>query len=211
VTTPYVYPKTRHTRTEQPRQWRRYQTYKRTLQREFREQCVYCRKADHGDRDSFGVDHFRPKSLFPQLAVDYTNLFYACNPCNARKGDYWPDDEHAHADMFIPNPCDHVMFEHLRYVDGTTHAKSRTGQFTIARLDLNDPAAVRSRLADEQAITAMLVLRVNFVQSLRELNAMRSAGSATADGLFSDIDRLECQLKALDDALRLYVPLWTPE
>jgi HNH endonuclease len=180
------------------------------LRREFHEQCVYCRKADRGNREFFGIDHFRPKSLFPQLAVSYTNLFYACNPCNARKGDYWPDDEHEHAGMFIPNPCDHVMFEHLRYVDGTTQPKSRTGQFTIARLDLNDPAAVRSRLADEQAINAMLVLRDNYVQTLSKLNAMQSAASAVANGLLGDIDRLERELKALDDALRLYVPLWTP-
>jgi hypothetical protein len=37
------------------------------------------------------VEHFKPKSLFPLLAYDWTNYFLACNGCNGAKLDKWPE------------------------------------------------------------------------------------------------------------------------
>ena len=66
--------------------------------------------------------------------VNSTVLFYACNCCNRRKGNYWPGDFEEIHEHFIPNPCDHVMFEHLRYNDAKVDEQSETGNFTIEHL-----------------------------------------------------------------------------
>ena len=36
------------------------------------------------------IDHFRPRSRFPELWLDWLNLVYACYRCNQSKGDSWP-------------------------------------------------------------------------------------------------------------------------
>ncbi len=139
--TPYSYPKTRHQRTQNPGFFSNYRSYKPFLQIEFERKCVYCRQPDSvtPNAHGYGVDHYRPKSKFPQESSDYKNLYYCCSSCNIRKGSFWPEP----ADLkvrFIPNPCDFVMFDHLRFQGAVVTAKSKAGEFTADRLDLNDPA-----------------------------------------------------------------------
>ncbi len=43
-----------------------------------------------GGEENFELDHFRPRSLFPDGTDDFYNLYYACHPCNHFKGDQWP-------------------------------------------------------------------------------------------------------------------------
>jgi hypothetical protein len=141
----YAYPKARHERTQTPRQYKDYGSYKRFLRAEFFGKCIYCREPDsHRGRDQFGADHYRPKVLFPELEVSYSNLFYCCNSCNSRKGNYWPAGDEADA-RFIPNPCAHVMFSHLKFKHGEVEARSDAGRFTVELLDLNDPEYVEYR------------------------------------------------------------------
>jgi hypothetical protein len=94
------------------------------------------------------------------------NLFYACNRCNALKGAFWPGVIEQALNAFIPNPCEHVMFEHLRYMRGQVDAASSAGVFTIDRLDLNEPRAVEFRngfiamlakLSSEEQVAAALM------------------------------------------------------
>lgn len=47
--------------------------------------CGYCEKLCIGE-----VDHFRPKTLFPQYVYVWNNWIYACNDCNKFKGVKWP-------------------------------------------------------------------------------------------------------------------------
>ncbi|MGL6074413.1 MAG: hypothetical protein ACRC8S_09665 [Fimbriiglobus sp.] len=35
------------------------------------------------------IEHFRPKSLFPEVAYQWENLFYICTGCNGNKNDKW--------------------------------------------------------------------------------------------------------------------------
>jgi hypothetical protein len=73
------------------------------------------------------------------------NLFYACNRCNSWKGAYWPSPVQRAAGQFIPNPCEHVMFDHVKHGRGSVEPKSAAGKFMIEHLDLNDPEAVEMR------------------------------------------------------------------
>lgn len=145
---PFLYPKVRHRRTLVPPVRAHYRFYKEDLRQEFSEQCVYCRALDSVKGvEAFGVDHYRPKQHFPALANEYMNLYYSCNRCNSWKGSYWPNPTEYRKGRFVPNPCEHVMFEHVRYRGGCVISASLTGQWTIDKLDLNDPAAVSFREA----------------------------------------------------------------
>ena len=139
---PFEYPRRRHTRRLTPGPHRNYHLYKPALRDEFERQCVYCRLPDGmKGLEAFGVDHYKPKSVFPALVADYGNLFYACNVCNQWKGDYWPTTSQRRRGAYFPNPCDHEMSAHLRYKGATPVAVSVTGRFTIESLGLDDAEA----------------------------------------------------------------------
>lgn len=142
----FRYPKSKHTRKQSPSSYKDYHKYKPFLQREFERKCIYCMLPDSlKGSDNFGVEHYKPKKKFPDLSVVYQNLFYACNCCNRRKGDFWPTANQLERGEFIPNPCDNVMFDHLRYDDHIVKGHSHTGQFTIEALDLNDAKSIEYR------------------------------------------------------------------
>lgn len=47
------------------------------------DKCWYCEVKQ--ERSDNAVDHFRPKSLYPWLAFDKSNLRYSCTYCNSRR------------------------------------------------------------------------------------------------------------------------------
>ena len=67
------------------------------LTQDFGEICAYCqqlcnrpRPSGLGERNSESIDHFRPRSHFQNLWLDWLNLIYACRECNQNKGNKWP-------------------------------------------------------------------------------------------------------------------------
>ena len=141
---PYVYPKAKHIRTLNRKKFKNYKSYKSCLRVEFKGQCIYCRKPDSMDstasKSTFGVDHYFPKESYPKLTTDYNNLFYACNNCNSLKGTYVPL-----APVFIPNPVEHVMYQHLKFNQSRVQWESTQGQFTEELLRLNDSEVIKFR------------------------------------------------------------------
>lgn len=145
----FQYPKSQHTRKLSPRQFKRYQSYKRYLQTEFTRVCVYCRQPDSSSPNlNFGVDHYKPKGIqrFAHLVCAYENLYYCCGSCNSRKNDYWASDENA--GPHIVNPCDYEMAGHLRFDSKTGRVEPKThhGKHTEELLQLNDDTVVQYRL-----------------------------------------------------------------
>ena len=55
------------------------------LSRAFSGLCAYCEERDNGE-----IDHFRPKSRFPELVYAWSNWVFSCHSCNQAKGDGWP-------------------------------------------------------------------------------------------------------------------------
>jgi hypothetical protein len=144
----FNYPKTAHKRTLKPKQYKRYQTYKRFLRHEFVRVCVYCRQPDTSAPNlNYGVDHYRPKAVkrFSHLVANYSNLYYCCGNCNSYKNSYWPQDESK--GPFIVNPCDFDMAKHLRFDSqtGRVEPQTRDGQYTEELLLLNSPDVVEYR------------------------------------------------------------------
>jgi hypothetical protein len=135
---------------------------------------------------AFGVDHYRPKSRpeFASLVTVYENLFYACNCCNSRKGKHWPTDEQWKRGEFIPNPCDHVMFQHLRYNGAKVETRSAAGRHADEMLALNDEESVKYRQFILDGIHMAELQKREAQQVIAELNAMISTKpSSILDGL----------------------------
>lgn len=137
-------------RTESPPKQKTYQAYKPYLRRDFQYRCAYCliHEAHHGGLRNFHVDHFRPKRLFPDLILAYTNLYYACGLCNTFKGEGWPSEEQIKAGIEFGDPCKENLYEEHFQIDerdGSLRALSNPGKFTIRHIRLNRPQLRRHR------------------------------------------------------------------
>lgn len=194
---PLAFPRTRHVRTEDPRLGKTpyvdYKDYKPALRREFSRRCVYCRRPDEpispGD---FHVEHYRPVKLFPELERTYANLFYACARCNSRKKAYWPGTPAEEATHFLPNPCDHVMVDHVKYDGSKAVARSEAGEVAVRQLDLNEEIFVVWR--------ARYIRRV--AEWRRELKAVNARLDRIARALRSERDASRAaQLQQVQAAL----------
>ncbi len=67
--------------------------------------CVYCGRRLHLHRPGrFHIEHFRPQSTYPALAVDLANLFLSCGP-EAERAKSSETCGHAKADWFDTTSC----------------------------------------------------------------------------------------------------------
>ena len=66
-----------------------YRTYKPYLRSDFNGRCGYtdCPDQWFGGSKCFHIDHFKPKSKFPDLENHYSNLVYSCSYVNILKTD----------------------------------------------------------------------------------------------------------------------------
>lgn len=137
----------------------RHKSIKDILVSMFHGKCAYCEsKIAHVDYGH--IEHFRPKSRFPELAFEWTNLFLSCAICNsaAYKGKLFP--ESAEGGPLI-NPCNDKPEEHFEFVFdpvaklATVVGKTTRGQTTEKILGLNrsDLRQYRSKM-----ITTLYVL-----------------------------------------------------
>ncbi len=98
--------------------------------------CCYCeRKVGNGSVDMH-VDHFKPKSLYPNEVVSWNNLMPSCPDCNRNKSNH---DTVAEP---IVNPCEddprkYFYLKDFRYKAFDT-ARNSKANITIDVLRLND-------------------------------------------------------------------------
>ena len=204
--TPYSYPKTRHLRTQSPGFYSNYRSYKAHLKIEFERKCVYCCQPDSiaPNANSYGVDHYKPKSIFPQEATNYGNLFYCCSSCNTWKGNYWPKPSDL-LTRFIPNPCDHVMFDHLRFQGASVIAKSSAGEFAVERLDLNDPGTQGFRRHLNLTITLFEDRLLTAKQLFQTITSAIEKATVTQGTMQQDLADLTTEIAGLESGLARYL------
>jgi uncharacterized protein (TIGR02646 family) len=129
----------------------RHAKVKEALVRMLHGKCAYCEsKITHV---VYGhIEHYRPKSRFPDLTFEWMNLLLACGICNGSeyKGDRFPEAEDNGP---LVNPCEDDPAEHFRFdYDPATRLASvygvtPRGRTTEKLLGLNrsELRAVRSR------------------------------------------------------------------
>lgn len=103
--------------------------------------CEYCGVTETDCGGPLTVDHHCPQS---HGGVDFPdNLVYCCWWCNLHKAAYWPSGP---TDPVLWNPREESRDHHmLLLADGRLHARTPTGEFTLARLRLNRPALLAHR------------------------------------------------------------------
>lgn len=105
---------------------------KEPLLKSSNKKCAYC-ECILQETDSYcQIEHFHPKSLYPQEVVVWENLLPACGRCNAPKGN------HDTVDIPIINPYKDVPKEHLSTQGCRLYSKTEIGKMTIKVLNLND-------------------------------------------------------------------------
>ncbi|MDR2117742.1 MAG: hypothetical protein LBP87_15295 [Planctomycetaceae bacterium] len=71
--------------------------------------CMYCSNSASSD-----IEHFRPKSLFPEKTFEWNNMLWVCSPCNRKKEHAFPTDRNGHP--LIIDPVSENVWEFL-YID----------------------------------------------------------------------------------------------
>jgi 5-methylcytosine-specific restriction endonuclease McrA len=193
---PFSYPEDRIVRRLTPGPFRNYHLYKPYLREEFSRRCVYCRLPDGmKGLDTFGIDHYRPMVRFPAGETEYNNLFYACNTCNRRKGTFWPDEQQRRQGLFLPNPCDHRMADHLSYRGGRVEPASPTGSFALELLQLNTEEDVTFRERMLRVVERCWQTLEEILHALESLEPLvKTAAGEERDRILHDRERLLARL-----------------
>lgn len=188
----------------------------RALHEEFDHRCVYCH-SPVGITDFGDVDHFCPKSRFPERAFDWENLVLSCRACNVAKRDQFPTD--AHGSPLLLNPRTDDPDLHLKLQDGgTLLGLTPKGVASIEVLRLNRAALVESRrrellykkLAEQRPELHAALLEDNFhslfvtsITNTKTLNAVTGLSPSTDQSmrymLYANI--ITCLETYLADAL----------
>jgi len=125
-----------------------YKSYKPWLREDFRYACVYCtiHEGEFGGFHSFHVEHFRPKSRFPKLETEYTNLLYACWKCNSYKSEDWPSGYPLKSGKGYLDPCSHDYEKYFTInSDGVVMGNVGAAKYMIENLHLNSNFLIKTR------------------------------------------------------------------
>ena len=127
----------------------------------------------------FTIDHYEPRSARPELVDLYTNLMYACDECNTRKGDKCPSPKARLEGYRFFRSDEDRRSEHFQSRDIRVEGTTNTGKFTEHYVDLNRHSLlklreIRKRLAEceRQVAEGLLALRSFSIDQLpREVRA----------------------------------------
>lgn len=175
------------------------------MYREQRSLCIYCEREIAEDHPRPRIDHWRPLSSVPELALHWKNLYLSCNSeetCDSAKGDRplrWDD-----ADPHMPWPVDRRYEDVVGFTGrGEIYVRSdvvlsdatrRALELTIAdRLDgtgvrrgivnLNHPALIAARAA------ALDSEHTRMEKDFKNSTATRPQRNARATQLLNQVQR----------------------
>lgn len=123
-----------------------YGAYKPYLRVDFWHSCAYCTLSEAEARAiRFTIDHYEPREARTDLVNDYSNLMYACDVCNVRKGDRYPPVEARKDGHRFFRPDQDIRSDHFERSEIYLREKSSVGYYTIQALDLNRAGLKRVR------------------------------------------------------------------
>ena len=106
---------------------------------ESRKRCIYC-DSELLHVTSANVEHYRPRSAYPELVVEWSNLAIACSKCNQMKSDKFSEDL-PYVFPFADDPDQHFLFVG-DLIFGTL---SDRGAHTVLDLGLNREDLISAR------------------------------------------------------------------
>ena len=140
----------------------RWQDFREELGARFHGICGYCEEIERGE-----VDHFRPKSKFPELVYEWTNWVFACNACNSiSKRDKWPKGGYVNpcAASRQERPENYFQFDlhtgDLIPRSGLSGKRLRMARQTIRDISLNQHFHIQKRIAKIELVKILLTFLV---------------------------------------------------
>ncbi|MBD2182404.1 TIGR02646 family protein [Planktothrix sp. FACHB-1355] len=124
--------------------------------------CCYC--GMRITRETSHIEHLKPRSIYPDLALDYTNLMASCQGeseepppqpvhCGHKKYDWY--DEHLMVSPLYPNCQDFFRYLGSGDIEPTDESdKQAAAETTIDKLGLDIPKLTRMR---REAIVGILL------------------------------------------------------
>ncbi len=157
-----------------PPQKSNYKEYKEELRSDFFNSCAYCGIMERESAGvGFSIDHYIPKES-PEgkpLEHAFLNLLLCCNDCNSYKGTYLARDLEKEKGKIIIRPDEMVPADHLMLDENDPcelASKTTTGEFNIAKLDLNRPGLKRIRAVRHQCYQSKEIIE----QGIRALSSV---------------------------------------
>jgi len=136
-----------------PFSWRSDSCYKQIRQTLSMMTAAHCAFCDGliGVESRETVEHFKPKSQFPELAYEWTNLFPCCDMCQSKKGESFdpalikPDSEDYEFERyFVAN----YKTGEIEPSPSLEHKFQLAAEITIRMYGLNIPARTKARLRE---------------------------------------------------------------
>ncbi len=135
----------------------KWRDYHDDLARVFFSMCGYCEETCKGE-----VDHFRPKSRYPERVYVWGNWILACHTCNHMKGGDWPPGGYVDpcARPRTAQPESYFDFDtktaEIVPKKGLAAARRRRGSTMISDLALNAYHHRKTRVRHLQFVSAAL-------------------------------------------------------
>lgn len=122
---------------------REYLKHKDKLMEEFEGRCAYC-DSRVGLTSHPVVEHFYPKSLYPEKFSDIDNLLIVCQICDISKAANFPLDSDSNPQLL--NPRTDRFADHIKLTsEGRFEGITQRGRVTIDTLNLNRAELVERR------------------------------------------------------------------
>lgn len=113
--------------------------------------CAFC-ECRPGESGNIEVEHFEPKSLYPDLAFEWANFLPSCRKCNEEKSD---SDTRTNPiiNPAIEDPEKLLTYQFLRIKPLAGSGQERKAQHTIDVCNLNCDRLYKARSAIMRSIT----------------------------------------------------------
>jgi hypothetical protein len=125
-----------------------YPAFRPYVRADFERRCAYCLLEElySGGQENYELDHFRPRSIFPELEGDFYNIYYSCHPCNHIKHNNWPSEALQQQGIYLVDLCASDFDQHFEEKpDGVWKGHTTSGSYTIDILRLNRDHLVEIR------------------------------------------------------------------
>lgn len=124
-----------------------YRNFRSYIREDFCQCCAFCLLHEiwARGRENFELDHFKPKSKFPELEHSYANIYYTCHACNHAKRDKWPSEELERMGYRFIDFCREDYSSNYRDDNGDWQPITYAAEYTIEKLRLNSPDLIATR------------------------------------------------------------------
>ena len=108
--------------------------------------CAFC-ESKPGESGNIEIEHFAPKSLYPDLTFEWENLLPACRKCNEAKRDFDTVKESIIDPSKIdPEAAFTYAYLRIRPIVGTEHENSAKATIEVCNLNSNRLYTARAKL-----------------------------------------------------------------